>query len=199
MKKLINVPRGSSKSYVQKILDEQTKKINHSIYTSWSNIKLKKVILTDEMDLDMFLDNNLVFCNDNHISYSTLRRMLTACNFDEIKDDFKVHYVCPHCEHNQYITNTNLLLSQFIMKDVQAYAHMRITCRSCGKSATVPSRIFIKKIICNYTQEPIEKYNLSFPKLISKLKQVLDFDCMLNGKTNIVIVSDDSLKDLIYD
>lgn len=174
-KQILHIPRRSNKTYAQKIQEQLDISSKH-----------------------MQLDNNLIFTNDTHTAYRTKKRYLMNCDFTDIKDDFKVYFGCKHCKHKQQITDTDLLFSQFIHKPIKSFADIRIFCGSCGKSTVVPNRAFIKGILSNYTQQDETTFNVSLINLIDKLKQIVQFDCFLNGKTSYIIESD-SLKDLIYD
>lgn len=194
-KQILHVPRGSTKSYIQKLQEDQLpdriRGFNSNRYTNISSF------LIDEED-EMKLDNNLIFTNDSHTAYKTKVRHLMNCDFTDVKDDFKVYFGCRHCKHQQQITDTDLLFGQFIRKPITSFADIRIFCGSCGKSTVIPNRAFIKSILINYTQQDKSTFNVSLDKLINKLKQILQFDCMLNGKTSYMVESD-NLKDLIYD
>lgn len=197
-KQILHLPRGSTKSYIQKLQEDQ---LPDRIVGSKSNnfINNSSFIIDDYDEEDkMKLDNNLIFTNDSHTAYKTKVRHLMNCDFTDVKDDFKVYFGCKHCKHQQQITDTDLLFGQFIRKPITSFADIRVFCGSCGKSTVVPNRAFIKSILTNYTQQDASTFNVNLDNLIDKLKQILQFDCMLNGKTSYMVESD-SLKDLIYD
>lgn len=198
MKKQLHVPRGSTKSYVEKIKDAQGDFVQGNKRLSTSYYGYGNHLVNYDLARRGMLDNQIVFCNWNNISSNTKKLTIFNCNFAEVKDEFKVMYICKHCRHKQQITNTDLILAQFIHKNIQKFADMRIFCGACSNGAIAPTRSFIKNILVNYTQEPIEKFNLPLPELINKLNQIVKFDLMLNGK-DTYLVQTDSLRDLIYD
>lgn len=191
-KQILHVPRGASKSYIDRLHEQyvQSNKVR--------GIKEFNVIHDDIYYNFHKSENNLIFCNQNHTSYKTKRINITKCNFENIKDNFDVTYHCSYCRKKQHILNTDLLFSQFIKKPINSFSDIKIYCEHCQKTNIVPLRLFIKKVICSYTTEPIESYSNDLNVLLTKLKQIVEFDCMLNGKTTYTVETD-NLRDLIYD
>lgn len=191
-KKVLHVPRGSNKSYIDML---------HESYVDSDRIRgIGDFIgISNDISIDFHqTENHLIFCNQNHVSNKTKRINITKCNFENIKDNFDVTYHCSYCRKKQHILNTDLLYSQFIKKPVNSFSDIKIYCEHCQKTNIVPLRLFIKKILCSYTAEPIGSFNNDLSVLLANLKKIFEFDCMLNNKT-IYTAEADNLKDLIYD
>lgn len=191
-KQILHVPRGASKSYIDRL---------HEQYVQSNKVRgIKEFnIIHDELYINFHKsENNLIFCNQNHTSNKTKRINITKCNFENIKDNFDVTYHCSYCRKKQHILNTDLLYSQFIKKSVNSFSDIKIYCEHCQKINIVSLRLFIKKILCSYTDEPIGSFKNDLHVLLANLKKIFEFDCVLNNKTTHTVEAD-SLKDLIYD